>query len=299
MDIAGFRHVGLKMLSIAMASLLWVLVAGEQIVERSIRVPLEFTNVPSQLEIIGDPPSVDVRVRGSSGSLGRMATGDLVAVLDLSEARPGQRLFHLTSAQVRTPFGVEVVQVSPSSLSMRFESSVSKVVPVVPNFEGEPADGFVVGTITSDPSTVELVGALSTLSGITEAITEPVSVAGASASFTDVVAVGSPDPSVRLRNPQSARVSISITAAPVEWRVAEVPVQIRNAGRATEVAPKHVTVYARGPRDSVVAEADDFDAYVDVQGVRGGTFSLPVRVIPPTRVGVIRVEPPDVVVTVR
>ena len=41
------------------------------------------------------PIVVDVRVRGSSGALGRIATGELVAVLDLRSARPGQRLFHL------------------------------------------------------------------------------------------------------------------------------------------------------------------------------------------------------------
>ena len=73
---AGFRHIGLKMLSIGMASLLWILVSGEQIVERALRVPLEFTNVPPNLEIVGDPPTVvDVRVRGSAGALGRVASG--------------------------------------------------------------------------------------------------------------------------------------------------------------------------------------------------------------------------------
>ena len=44
--------------------------SGEQIVERALRIPLEFTYLPSQLEMIGEPPNVvDVRVRGSSGAL--------------------------------------------------------------------------------------------------------------------------------------------------------------------------------------------------------------------------------------
>ena len=53
-----------------LAALLWLLVSGEQIVERALRIPLEFTNLPPQLELVGDAPDVvDVRVRGSSGAL--------------------------------------------------------------------------------------------------------------------------------------------------------------------------------------------------------------------------------------
>ena len=64
MAIAGLRNIGLKVVSIALAALLWLLVSGEQIVERALRIPLEFTNLPSHLELVGDTANiVDVRVR--------------------------------------------------------------------------------------------------------------------------------------------------------------------------------------------------------------------------------------------
>ena len=44
-----FRQLGLKMLAIALATLLWLTVAGEHVVERSLRVPLEFRNIPEAL----------------------------------------------------------------------------------------------------------------------------------------------------------------------------------------------------------------------------------------------------------
>ena len=137
MAIVGLRHIGLKVMSIALAALLWLVVAGEQTVERALRIPLEFTNMPAQLEPVGEPPNVvDVRVRGSSGRLSRIAAGELVAVVDLQGARPGQRLFHVSASDVRAPFGVEVVQVAPSSLYMTFEPSATKVVPVVARGRG-------------------------------------------------------------------------------------------------------------------------------------------------------------------
>src|SRR5437762_7342019 len=105
-----FRHFGLKLFSFGLAVSLWMVIAGEETVERGLRVPLELQQFPAGLELLGDvPTTADVRVRGSSGTLSRVSAGDIVAVLDLRAARAGQRLFHLTPEQVRTPFGVEVV----------------------------------------------------------------------------------------------------------------------------------------------------------------------------------------------
>ena len=211
MAFPGFRHLGLKIISVVIALFLWLVVSAEQVVERAIRIPLEYANLPAPLELVGSPPAVvDVRLRGSSGALSRVGAGDLVAVLDVRTARAGERLFHLTPADVRSPFGVEVVQVAPASVSMAFEPSASKVVPVVPSVDGDPAAGFRVGAVTSEPATVEVVGPASALGTLSEAITEPVSVAGASASVSETVNVGVGNQALRLRGVKTARVTVGV-----------------------------------------------------------------------------------------
>ena len=60
MAIIGLRHIGLKIMSIALAALLWLVVAGEQVVERALRIPLEFTNMPAQLEPVRAPQRGEV-----------------------------------------------------------------------------------------------------------------------------------------------------------------------------------------------------------------------------------------------
>ena len=217
MAIIGFRHIGLKIMSIALAALLWLVVAGEQIVERALRIPLEFTNMPAQLEPGGEPPNVvDVRLRGSSGRLSRIAAGEVVAVVDLQGARPGQRLFHMSASEVRAPFGVEVVQVAPSSLYMTFEPSATKAVSIVPEVEGDPAEGFEIVSRTAEPASVDVVGPQSAVAAVMAAITEPVSVAGASATIVKAVSVGVADPSVRLKSIDLVRVTVTI--GPVRGR---------------------------------------------------------------------------------
>lgn len=299
MAFLGVRHIGLKLLSIVLGALVWFLVSGEQIVERALRIPLEFTNLPAQLELVGDTPTVvDVRVRGSSGALSRAATGELAAVLDLRTARPGQRLFPLTGADVRTPFGLEVVQITPSNISIAFEVPVTKVVPVVPGVEGDPADGYVVGVVTADPASVEVVGPSSAVARLTTAMTESVSVAGATGPVTETVNVGVADPSIRLRLPASARVTVNVIVGPVEWAIAGIPVRARPGG-STEILTAEVAVFLRGPRELRTSIVQDFEASVDTEGLPAGLFQLPVRVTPPAGVSVIRVEPPFVRIQVR
>jgi len=300
MAILRIRHFGLKVISVVLAALLWLLVSGEQTVERALRIPLEFTNLPPQLELVGAPPAVvDVRVRGSSGTLSRVAAGELSAILDVRTARIGDRLFHLTAEDVRAPFGVEVVQVTPASVSLSFEESLSKTVGVTVRIEGEPADGYAVGGVTIEPSTVAVVGPASALKNLTEAITEPVSVAGASRPVVDDVTIGLMDPVVRLRQAQNAHVIVAIAAAPDEWVVKEIAIHVKNGKGNAVVSPDSVTIRARGPRDAMDVDPTHYSAAVDVTGFAAGRHMLPVRVEAPNRIGLLRVEPAEVAVTIR
>jgi YbbR domain-containing protein len=299
MRIPGFHHFGLKALSLALGALIWLLVSGEQVVERTMRIPLEFTNLPANLELVGAPPTlVDVRVRGSAGALSRVAAGEVVAMLDLRTARAGERLFHLTVAEVRAPFGIQVVQISPSNVSVSLERSATKVVPVAPKIDGDPLDGYRVDTVTADPPTVTVVGPASAVSRLTEAITEPVSIATVSSDVVETVNIGVTDPSVRLVSPGSARVRVAVVPQPIEWAVVAVPVRTDGRG-SVEMTPNEVTVYVRGPHEARGARASDFEAVVNIQGLLPGLFELPVRVTPPAHIGVVRVEPESVRVRVR
>jgi hypothetical protein len=99
--------------------------------------------------------------------------------------------------------------------------------------------------------------------------------------------------------PQSARVTVNVTAAPVEWSVAGVVIQVRNATRPVQIMPRSVTVHVHGPREARAGAPGEYDASIDVAGLRPGQFDLPVRIVPPARVGVVRIEPAMVRVKIR
>lgn len=290
-----FRHLGLKLVSGAFAVLLWLVVAGEETVERGLRVPLELQQFPSGLELQGEAPTtVDIRVRGTSGTLARVSAGDVAAVLDLRGARPGRRLIQLTPEQVRVPFGVEVVQVNPATIAMTFEVSASRQVPIVPEVDGKPAPGFIVGKATIDPPTVEVVGPESAVKRVTEAFTEPVSVAGARDRVVEKVTVGVLDSSLRLKNPRPATVTVPIMPAPLERTVRARPVHLRNLAPslAAQAMPAVVDVNVRGSREVLGrVEPDDITAYIDLAGLGSGQYTLTVHADSLGETGITRIEP--------
>ena len=303
MALRPFANLPLKVLSLLVAVVLWLAVSGQSTVERNIRVPLEYRNVPPGMEMVGDPPgSVDVRLRGSSGNLARVVQGDVVAALDLTNARPGTRILNIHASEVRVPFGVQVVQVTPPAVSLEFEMSGQKVVPVSPVIEGEPAPGFVVGRITSSPATVQVLGPLGRLEALIEATTEPVHVDGARASVTDKVTIGVEEASVRLREPQAATVHVEILPAPVQQAFSGVRVTTINLEQhlTARISPATVSVTVRGTRERVAGlDADDLRAAVDLAGLGRGQHAVQVVVSNREGVAVDNVEPATVTVRIR
>jgi YbbR domain-containing protein len=298
-----FRNPGLKIMAVLLATALWFIVAGEQNVERTLRVPLEFRNKPVDLEILGDSPTtVDIRVLGSSALLSRIDAGEVVAVVDLTGARPGSRLFHMRTDEVRVPYGVDVLQATPATIALELEKSARRTVPIVPAVEGDPAPGFVTGRVSSDPASVDVLGPESHIKGLAAATTEPVSVAGERDTITDTVTVGVSDASVRLVEPRSASVTVEVLPAPVERELRNVPIRWRNLneGLTARVRPQTTRVTVRGRRDALeLMRAETIDAFVDLAGLGPGQYNLRVQFDPTESFGVAATEPAVVQVTIK
>jgi YbbR domain-containing protein len=110
-------NAGLKLLALAISFLLWATYTSEPYAEVGFQVPLEFTTMPTQLEMSGDVPTVaHVRVRGRSALLRRMVPADLNLRLDMKDGKQGTTTLEITPEMVSAPFGATVVQVAPTEI---------------------------------------------------------------------------------------------------------------------------------------------------------------------------------------
>lgn len=291
-------NLGLKALSLVLAALLWFVIAGETASEMGLRVPLELQNIPRDLEMTGDATdAVEVRVRASAGIIHGLNPGDVAAQIDLSGAREGERIVHLTAESIRVPFGVRVVKIAPAILTLNFEQTLQKVVPVRPRLVGRPAQGYEVVEITSDPAEVRIAGPKSRVQEIESAFTEPISLDAANDSVSDEVSLGLEDPLLRVQGSPRVRVTARIREVHETRAFDGIVVEPRGAGGS--VRPGSVRLVLKGPAAQLRRLGPgDVKAYVDLSAPSAG-MRRPVAVeIAPGFVGVSLLEarPPEVVV---
>lgn len=207
-----FHNVGLKLMALAIALLLWMAVARDPVAEMAVTVPLEFHHVPDYLEISSDSlPQVQIRVRGPAHALREAAPADVHALLDLSNAKPGEITYELTARQIHLPAGVNVVQVIPSLVRINFDTRAMRMIPVRPRVVGTFASGYRISHIVCDPSSIAIVGPKKRVEAIEDAITDPVDATGVvdQATFTTHLFV--PDPLVRIVHSEPVHVTVSVT----------------------------------------------------------------------------------------
>ncbi len=253
----------LKLLSLAIALVLWLVVTGQnQPVTAHVNVQLNFIR-PQSLEISNDPPrTVDVMLTGSRSKLDDLTTLDLVATVDISDQRAGERVLRLADkAQITLPQGVKVDGFQPSAIPVRLEPIVERQVSIEAKLEGKPADGFEVYSVRPSKGSVTLRGPESRVLALQKVQTESVFVAGRKESFTSPnVALDVPDTKVDLIDPVVS-VDVEIGERRVEKNFSGVPA---NGVDGAKAQPANGSVTVLGPASMVGSlKPEDLKIIVD------------------------------------
>jgi YbbR domain-containing protein len=211
------NNLGLKLISLALAVGLWLAVAHDPVAEVAVDVPIEFHNIPENLEISSENiPRAEIRLRGPGRIAHRLQPSDVTAAIDLNGLKPGERTFDLTAQQIQHPRDLEVVQVVPSQFHLAFDSRLTRQVPIHPRVVGSFVAGYSIERIVVEPATIAISGPKQRVDAVEAAITDPLDVSGTidRATFTRHAYVS--DPLVQVANPKPVRVTVIMerTATP-------------------------------------------------------------------------------------
>lgn len=256
----------LKLLSLAIALVLWLVVTGQnQPVTAHVNVQLNFIRPPS-LEISNDPPrTVNVMLTGSRNKLDDLTTLDLVATVDISDQRAGERVLRLADkAQISLPQGVKVDGFQPSAIPVRLEPIVERQVSIEPKLEGQVEDGYEIYAVRPSKGSVTLRGPESRVLALPKVRTESIYLGGHKESFTATnVAIDVPDPKVDLMDPV-VNVEVEIGERRIERSVSGVAV---TAADGNGVQPATASVTLLGPWSLVESlKTEDLKIVVDGNG---------------------------------
>lgn len=209
-----FANFGLKLLSLALAVGLWLVVAHDPVAEVALSVPIEFHNIPENLEINSEKiAEAQVRVRGPERFIRQTRSLDVHVVLDLAGASPGERTFDLTARQVHQPRDLEVVQVVPSQFHLSLDTRSTRQVAVRPRVTGNFAPGFRIARVVATPAAVTISGPRSRLDLVETASTDPVDASGVMTSQTFSTNVYVADPLIQVVVPVPIRVTVIMQRA--------------------------------------------------------------------------------------
>jgi YbbR domain-containing protein len=210
------NNLGLKILSLAIAVLLWMAIAREPMAEVAVTVPIEFHNVPDNLELSSETiPQVQVRARGPAGAIHSLGPSEVHAMIDLNGANPEEKTFDLDPRRnVRVPRDIEVVQVIPSQVRIGFDKRATKKVDVRPRVVGASAPGFRMQDVKVDPSWVTIAGPQKRVDSIESVVTDPVDASGVMGSATFNTHVYVSDPLVRVASPTVVHVTVVTNSNP-------------------------------------------------------------------------------------
>lgn len=201
----------LKIVSLVLATMLWLAVGNQASSEIGLEVPLEYRNIPTRLEITGDMTStVQVRLRGASNLIKDITAKDVSTTIDLGKMGRGEKIVPLSPQNVQAPFGAEVIRVNPSSVRFNLERTVMKTIPVVLMFVGQPPDGFEIGKVEINPAAVDIEGPESRVNPLTFISTVGIRVDRKQSPIEQTADLDVPDPQIRLQHPTPVTVRVEI-----------------------------------------------------------------------------------------
>ena len=204
-------NLALKLLSLLIAVVLYMAISSQPITEVGLMVPLEYRNIPANLEITSmQAPQVHVRVRGPADVVRRASQTDIIAFIDLAGALAGSHTYDLDHGAVRAPYGLNIVDLYPSQFRLKLEPRSSREVPVAVRLVGAPAVGFQVRGYSVEPSSVRIIGPQSRVDQLATVVTDPVDVSGLSRDTSLDTRIFVPDPQVRLLSRNSVEVMVQI-----------------------------------------------------------------------------------------
>jgi YbbR domain-containing protein len=275
---AIFKRWPLKLLALCIAFAIWLAITGENQIVQDFNVPLTMELSEETILTGSRPTQISVRLRGPESVIRRIDAFDLAAEVDLTNTGPGEHSVDIHPTDIGgVPVGVLVEMVDPNRIDLQVAPRLRRLLPVVPDLIGQPAEGFFFYGAQADPETLEVTGPQAEVGKLDRIKTAPIRLDGRSASFTATVTAIPDSPEIRIVRPRPLSVRVEIDEVPVEVTFPEVPVILAGAVWETTVDPAFTTVTLSGPPPLLeTIEPSQLRCVVDVSGL--GPAEEPYRV---------------------
>jgi hypothetical protein len=288
---------GTKLISVVGAILLWVIVLGSRNVEVTKEIPLEIITPADIVPANEIPEKIAFRLSGPKAFLRAVLDRREEPIrVNLAGAKPGLVTYRFFSDNIRVPIGVKVLSINPTAILIKLEFLKRKDVPVRVETRGSAPEGFRFIKAEVKPDVVRIKGAESRVDSTSELKTNPIDLATLRSSYEREASIDLTRYGVQLDSPVP-RVSVAIEPVSANFRIKNVDIRVISNFRA-RLEERTVTVLVRSdPKDLKLLDKTRVFATVDLSTKPKGKYEESVRVTLPEGVGLVKVVPEKVGVT--
>jgi YbbR domain-containing protein len=170
------NNLGLKILSVVFAILLWIVVmnVSDSLVSEKIEnIPVEILNedVLDQLDkvyYIQTGETVSIVVKGKRSVVERLTARDFVATADLSQMSITNAVQIMVEAVDDDVARDVTITCTNNTMELSLEEKITRQFPIKINVSGTPKDGYAVGDVSSTPNIITVEGPESAVEKIVE-----------------------------------------------------------------------------------------------------------------------------------
>ncbi len=232
------------------------------------------------------PDVSQVTVSGPTSAVERVQSVVLPVTIDTQTS---------TFSEYFTPYAVDdngqrvsEVNVLPGQILTRVElQSRGRLVTVIADIQGQPADGYSIRQPTVIPSSILVEGPEEALDDLLFVNTEPVDITGASQSVSSRVGLTGLPEGVTVVEPLSGRVEVRVaiqdTSASTQT-IPNLPINVLNVpdGYNAVIVPETIDISVQGSVATILSMTpDDITVVVDANGLDAGEHTLsPVVALP-------------------
>ena len=288
-----------KFLSLLLAVALWLAVGGEERTEATLSIPLEFTNLASDLTITSDLPStLQVKISGPRSMIRSLSQSRLTHSVDLSGLKAGPHVIPLGPQSFPFPRGIEISRIQPNPLTLTLSQTLSRTLSIQPVVTGNPAPGYEIKEIRLRPAQVTVKGPAEEISGLKALATLPIDVSNLSAPTT--LATDLDFKSLHLSLVRQIPILAEINIAPKQTTRKISGIPIMALPHSARLSPSQVTAILEGPEPQLKdLQPEELKASVDTAHLKTGRHRLKISLTPPPGLKVRRLEPETVTAVIR
>lgn len=290
------------MICLCVASILWVVHALNINYKYSLRVPVQFLNLPTNKLIVGDLPDklqIDIKASGLKLLLISLNSNLNQLTIDFNSLKTNAKSqaysisngnFDLKSS---INFDVDILKIRPDTLFFFLNKGNSKLVPVKPNLIADCTAGYsVISKPTVIPAYINVTGDSLALLKLDTIYTQLVKLKDVQQNYSSVVALKKTASNI---NYTTKEVQVSFEVDRLTEGSLKIPIQLQNktTNETIKLMPDYVTIsYLVAMKEYDNIDVNSFKAVVNFNQIKLKQKILQVEMTRiPSEVKILKIEP--------